>query len=80
MIIQWGKHISGQSATNQISIWIDFPLAFPYYPVAFSAVANDFSDICAVREDIPTGFQMNIHERYADQIAFANFWWICIGY
>ena len=80
LIIQWGKYISGQSAKDSISVNVNFPIAFPYFPIAFSAVANDFSDICSIRDDSKTGFRMSIHERYAEYTAYANFWWICIGY
>lgn len=76
----WGKYISGQSAIDFISADVTFPITFSYYPVAFSAVANDYSDICTIRNDTKTGFTMNIHERYNQYTVFANFWWICIGY
>ena len=80
LIIQWGKYISGQSAKDHISVHINFSISFPYYPIAFSAVASDYSDICSIRNDTTTGFDVYIYERFVEYLAFANFWWTCIGY
>lgn len=79
-ILQHGKYMSGQTATDEIRVTITYPISFPNNVVCFAGVCNDFSDILSIRNDTNTQFIAAIFERYSQYTVYANFWWIAIGY
>lgn len=71
--------MGNQSSTDHTETIISFPIAFTLWPLSFSGIANDFSDICNIKNDNLTSFTFYTYERYSQYNAYNNFWWHCIG-